>query len=148
MNLSLDFYLHEFTRSETAARMGRPIVPDKDIVVSLTALCLNVMQPLRDAIGKSIFISSGYRPAWLNAVIGGSVSSQHMRGEACDCNAVGYTPMELARKIVELKLPFDQVILEYDEWVHVSYSSRHRRQVLTARRINGKTQYLEGLVAA
>lgn len=71
-----------------------------------------------------------------------------MRGEACDCNAVGYTPMELARKIVELKLPFDQVILEYDEWVHVSYSSRHRRQVLTARRINGKTQYLEGLVAA
>lgn len=146
MNLSRDFLLREFTRSETAARMGRPIVPDEDVVAALTALCVNVLQPLRDAIGVTIAISSGYRPPWLNAVIGGSVSSQHMKGEACDCNATGYTPMQLAQKIVDLDLPFDQVIAEFDEWVHVSYSSRHRRQVLTARRINGKTQYLQGLV--
>ena len=146
MNLSKDFLLREFTRSQMAARMGRPIVPDKDIVIALTALCLNVMQPLRDAIGVVISISSGYRPDWLNTAIGGSGTSQHMRGEACDCNAAGYTPLQLAQKVVDLKLPFDQVILEFDAWVHVSYSSRHRRQVLTARRLNGKTQYLEGLV--
>lgn len=146
MNLSKDFLLREFTRSETAARMGRPIVPDTTVVTALTALCLNVLQPLRDAIGVSIHVTSGYRPGWLNAVIGGSTTSQHMHGEAADIVAVGYTPLMLCQKIVELALPFDQVISEFDEWTHVSYSSRHRRQVLTARRINGKTQYLQGLV--
>ena len=146
MNLTKDFLLAEFTRSETASRMGRPIVPDQAIVDALTALCENVLQPLRDAIGVTIQITSGYRPSWLNAVIGGSTTSQHMRGEAADINAVGYTPLQLCEKIVELGLPFDQLIQEFDSWTHVSYAVPQRRSILTARRIDGKAMYLKGLV--
>lgn len=146
MNLSKDFLLHEFTSSQTAARLGREVVAGADIVQALTLLCLNVLQPLRDAIGVTISISSGYRPTWLNIIVGGSATSQHVQGEAADIKAVGYTPMALCQKLIDLDLPFDQVISEFDQWTHVSYSPRNRRSVLTARVIDGKTQYLQGLV--
>lgn len=146
MNLSKDFLLHEFESSQTAARLGREVVAGEDIVQSLTLLCLNVLQPLRDAIGVTISITSGYRPTWLNIMVGGSAASQHVQGEAADIKAAGYTPLQLCREIVLLELPFDQVILEFDQWTHVSFSPRSRRQVLTARVIDGKTQYLPGLV--
>jgi hypothetical protein len=146
MNLSRSFLLAEFTRSQTAARMGRDIIAEPEIVDALRDLCINVLQPLRDAIGVTIAISSGYRPNWLNPLVGGSSTSQHMQGEAADINAVGYTPMELCQKIIDLDLPFDQVISEFDQWTHVSYSDRQRSSVLTARKVDGKTVYLKGLV--
>lgn len=146
MNLSRDFLLREFTSSQTAARMGREVVAAPDIVEALTLLCLNVLQPLRDAIGVTIAITSGYRPLWLNSLVGGSVTSQHVHGEAADIKAAGYTPLQLCREILLLQLPFDQLILEFDQWTHVSYSARDRRQVLTARVVEGKTAYLSGLV--
>lgn len=146
MNLSLSFTLDEFLRSQTAARLGREIVAEPEIVDALRELCVNVLQPLRDAIGVTIAISSGYRPNWLNPLIGGSSTSQHMQGQAADIIAVGFTPMALCQKIIDLGLPFDQVISEFDQWTHVSYSERQRGQVLTARRIGGTTAYLKGLV--
>ena len=146
--LSKDFLLHEFTRSQQAARLGRAIVAEPEIVEALTKLCINVLQPLRDAIGTTITVTSGYRPAWLNLMVGGSATSQHMKGEAADIIAAGYTPLQLCREIAMLDLPFDQLILEFDEWSHVSFSDRKRGQILTARRINGETVYLKGLVPA
>jgi hypothetical protein len=148
VNLSRDFLLHEFTRSQTAARMGREIVPTVVETGALTQLCIHVLQPLRDAIGVTIMITSGLRPAWLNPLIGGSKTSQHMKGEAADIIAAGYTPLQLCREIAMLELPFDQLILEFDEWTHVSFSDRKRGSILTARRVNGETVYLKGLVPA
>jgi hypothetical protein len=144
--LSRSFWLHEFTRSQTAARLGRDIVPDATEIEALTKLCMNVLQPLRDAIGVTITINSGLRPAWLNPLVGGSKTSQHMKGEAADIIAQGFPPFELCREITNLGLPFDQLILEFDQWSHVSYSSLMRGVVLTARIIEGKTVYLPGLV--
>jgi hypothetical protein len=146
MNLSPSFALEEFTRSQTAARMGRDIIAEPDVVDALRDLCRFVLQPLRDSIGVTIAVSSGYRPAWLNPLIGGSPTSQHMFGRAADINAVGYTPMALCQKIIDLDLPFDQVICEFDQWAHVSYSEHQRSSVLTARKIGGATVYLKGLV--
>ena len=144
--LSKDFYLHEFTRSQTAARMGREIVPTAVETGALAQLCIHVLQPLRDAIGVTITVTSGLRPAWLNPLIGGSKTSQHMKGEAADIVAQGFTPMALCEEIIRLELPFDQLIAEFDQWSHVSYSDRSRGQVLTARVVEGKTVYLPGLV--
>lgn len=150
MNLSRDFHLHEFLRSQTAARMGREIVPTPAEIEALTLLCLNVLQPLRDAIGVTITINSGLRPPWLNGLVGGSKSSQHVKGEAADIVAQGYTPLQLCQKIVDLHLPFQQCILEYASWTHVSIppaGHEPKRVMLTAVSRNGRTVYLPGLVA-
>jgi hypothetical protein len=148
MKLSKDFLLHEFTRSQTAARLGREIVPSVMETGALAQLCIHVLQPLRDAIGVTITITSGLRPAWLNPLIGGSKTSQHINGEAADIVAQGFTPLALCEEVINLKLPFDQLIYEFgaNGWTHVSYTDRHRGKVLTAQSIGGKTQYLEGLV--
>ena len=143
--LSKSFWLHEFTRSQTAARMGRAIVPTQAEIDALTELCVNVLQPLRDNIGVSITISSGLRPVWLNRAVRGSLSSQHIQGEAADIVAQGFTPRRLCERILDIVLPFDQLILEFDQWTHVSYSVRMRRAVMTARVVDGRTTYLPGL---
>lgn len=154
MQLTEHFSLFEMTRSAAALRRGIDNTPPADVVVALRALCANVLQPLRDSIREPIRVNSGYRCPELNRLIGGSKKSQHMLGEAADIEVWGMSNAELARLILELRLPFDQLILEFHEprkgpnsgWVHVSHKSAHqRRQVLTATKQNGSVAYLPGL---
>lgn len=145
MKLTPHFNLEEFTRSETAARMGRKVVIPDEYVPDIRDLCVNILEPFRVDVKRAVFILSGYRPPWLNRKVGGSALSQHMVGEAADFVVSGMTPIQACRRIVALELPFDQLILEFDRWVHVSYGHTHRRQVLTARKIKGKTRYLPGI---
>ena len=84
MQLSKNFRLSEFTRSDTAKRLG--IVNEcssVEQVLNLAYLCHTVLQPLRDRFGP-IRINSGYRCPELNKAVGGVANSQHMRGEAAD----------------------------------------------------------------
>ena len=152
IRLSDHFWLSEFTTSQTAARMGRAIVVEKGdpIFLALTALCIHVLEPVREQFGR-IIISSGYRPPWLNAALPGTAEhSQHMDGEAADFTVPGRTVEEVARWIAGSLLPYDQVIWEFNQWVHCSYSPRHRRKVWTARHPRSyevqKTVYLAGFV--
>jgi zinc D-Ala-D-Ala carboxypeptidase len=150
MNLSPHFTLAELTFSETAARAGRAIVADEDAIANLTSLCVDVLEPLREAIGAPIVISSGLRPEWLNIIVGGSKTSDHMSGRAADIRAIGFTPMEVCEIAASMNLPTNQVILEFGRWCHISVAPREtlpRREVLTAKSINGKTVYYPGLVA-
>jgi hypothetical protein len=141
IQLTKDFWLHEFLKSETAARMGRKLEPDEIIIANIQELCVRVLQPLRDDIGRSMVISSGWRPDWLNEAIGGSKRSQHMDGLAANCNAIG-----------QMKLPYDQLILEFDDWMHISIptgwsaGAEPRSQELTARWVDGKVLYMNGLI--
>lgn len=153
MKLSPHFNLAEFTRSQTAARQGRPIVVDEGSPVfnQIRYLCNEVLEPIRELLGCPVQISSGFRPDWLNRLVGGSPNSQHLHGLAADIVVPGYTPMEVCRLIRDSKVPFDQLILEFDEWTHVSAAvpgKRPRREMLTARSEGGRTSYLKGLVAA
>jgi hypothetical protein len=113
---------------------------------SLTALIEKVLDPLREAYGKPIIVTSGYRCEKLNKAVGGAASSQHVKGEAADIRSVQDTPEENKKPfdlIVKLGLPFDQLINEYNyDWVHVSFGARHRRQKLKAVKKNGRTQYI------
>lgn len=140
------FSIKELTKSATAARKGIKNDPSIEVCKSLTALIEKVLDPLREAYGKPIIVSSGYRCPKLNAAVGGSASSQHVKGEAADIRSVADTPEEnkkLFDLIVKLGLPYDQLINEYNyDWVHVSFGPRHRRQKLKAVRINGKTKYM------
>lgn len=147
-NLSEHFTLAEFCTSQTAARMGRTIEPSPEEVQNLARLCVTVLEPLREALGRSIHISSGLRPLWLNTAIGGSTSSAHIDGRAADIEVPGMSPLEVCRKVVELGLPTDQVIHEFASWCHVGVAkadARPRNQLLTARVVAGRTTYEGGL---
>ena len=142
------FTIREMKKSNRATKAGIVNEPSIQEVKNLTALIEKVLDPLREAYGRPIIVTSGYRCERLNKLVGGSASSQHKKGEAADIRSVQDTPEEnkkLFDLIVKLKLPFDQLINEYGyDWVHVSYGPRHRRQKLRAVRKNGRTQYLAG----
>ena len=140
------FTIKEMTKSATAQRKGINNDPSIQVCQSLTALIEKVLDPLREAYGKPIIVTSGYRCEKLNKAVGGAASSQHVKGEAADIRSVQDTPEEnkkLFDLIVKLGLPFDQLINEYNyDWVHVSFGARHRRQKLKAVKKNGRTQYI------
>lgn len=148
MELSVNFSLAEFERSQTAARMGLDNHAPEWAVDNLQRLCQTLLQPLRDQVGV-IYLSSGYRSEKLNQCIGGSPTSQHCYGQAADIHAAGLSPHDLCRAIIRLELPFDQVILEFGEWAHVSVATtnhRARGNILTASKQGGRTVYTAGLI--
>jgi zinc D-Ala-D-Ala carboxypeptidase len=145
MQLSKHFTLSELTRSQSATRRGIKNIPDETQVANLAKLCFTILEPMRMRLGRPVFISSGYRCPELNALIGGSMKppSQHMQGQAADLHVDGMTPPELFHWIVEVSgLPFDQVIEEFGEWVHVSWSETPRHMALVAfKNDEGETEY-------
>lgn len=145
------FTINELTRSATAKRMGIDNRPSEEVSRKLTLLVEQVLDPLREAWGQPIIVTSGYRSPRLNQAVGGSATSQHTKGEAADIRTVSDKPEEnkkLLDLLFALDLPFDQVINEHPDacgnpnWIHVSYSAiRQRGQVLVAMRVKGKTVY-------
>jgi zinc D-Ala-D-Ala carboxypeptidase len=135
IQLSENFWLSEFTRSDIAKRKKLSNVPTVEALENLRYLCQAVLQPLRNALGKSVTVSSGYRSKEVNLLAGGVPGSQHERGEAADISAKGVSIEELARKVFELSLPVDQCIVEYDQNVlHVSIV-KPRLQYLSRSRV-------------
>lgn len=139
--LSKHWSLAELTKSQMAVRRGWNNQPGPKELAALKLLVNNILEPLRVRIRRAIVANSGFRGINLNKAIGGSRSSQHPKGEAADIEAPGMSNLELAQTIIEMDLPYDQLILEaYDPdvpgsgWVHVSHaaSGKQRKQVLTA----------------
>jgi hypothetical protein len=153
MELSRSFSLSEMTISQAAARAGWSNEPNALDQMNLKRLCNEVLQPIRDELGVSIHVSSGYRSAKVNRLIGGSETSAHCFGFAADITSPSFgSPSKLAHRIVEIlrtnNIRFDQVILEFNQWVHVAVCNRlglQRGQVLTAKSVNGQTVYSQGL---
>lgn len=140
------FTLKEFLVSGAAKRMGVDMTPSAAVKANIEGLVNNILDPLRERIGLPIFISSGYRPVQVNRAVGGSDTSQHVYGEAADIVVHGVPPMAVCKIIIDMGLPFDQLIQEFGEWTHVSFSPRNRRQVMTASKdARGKTVYTPGL---
>jgi uncharacterized protein YcbK (DUF882 family) len=129
------FTMNELTHSATAIRKGIDNTPDNTAKANLTALVANILDPLREAYGKPIVVSSGYRCAKLNRAVGGVARSQHITGQAADIQSVSKSKAD-HKKLFELaqrlRLPYDQLIDEYDyKWVHISFNTKgNRRQVL------------------
>lgn len=141
MNLSAHVTLAEFQDSSTATTHGINNKMNESQIASAKLLCENVFEPLRIYLNTPIKISSGFRSVQLNKMIKGSSTSQHTKGEAMDLQigANGFF-------FIKDKLDFDQLIWEFgnDEnpsWIHVSFSSKNRKQVLKATKKNGKTIY-------
>jgi len=131
VKLTTHFDLAEFTHSQAAGRLGIDNTAPQHVLANLARLAQG-MELVRMLLGdKPLSISSGYRCGALNKAVGGSAGSQHLTGQACDfiCPAYG-TPAQIVAAIVASDVPFDQVIQEFDSWVHISFSDRNRRQAL------------------
>ena len=151
MKLSKNLTLAEATKSTTAKRLGIDNTPDDWTTENLRQVAINVFQPLRDAFGCPIFVSSGYRGPELNRAVGGSKRSQHMEGRALDLDADVYgncTNAQIFHWIKE-NVEFDQLIWEFGnesnpDWVHVSYvydGDNRKRCLKACRDDQGKTYY-------
>lgn len=130
------FTLEEFCRSDTATLQDIDNRPAAGVRTNLALLVAHVLDPLREAYGKPIRVTSGYRCKALNEAVGGSPTSDHLQGRAADIVGTPATCEENRRLLAlvqTLGLPFDQLIDEQDgQWVHVSYRSpaENRHQVL------------------
>jgi len=133
--LSPHFALAEFTVSQTAAREDIDNTPSPEIVDHLRRLAMTLEQ-VRILLGdKPILISSGYRSPALNAAVGGVPNSAHVTGLAADFIAPGFgSPVVICRFLQShmAELQIDQLIHEYDSWVHLGLADgRARMMALT-----------------
>lgn len=151
IQLTRDFWLREFLRSQVASRAEIDMTPSVDVIRGITRLCTQVLQPLREEVDLPFVIQSGYRSKLLNTMIGGSKNSSHLYGRAADFNAVHLPTVDLCRLIAAkiAMYPIDQLIFEFGSWCHIGIApeeARPRRQVLTAVHRDGKIIYLTGIV--
>ena len=131
MKLSKNFTYEELCHSSVAERKGlrnRPKTKEEESVVieNLKALCMEVLQPLRDYLGKPVVISSGYRSEEVNKAVGGVKRSQHLMGEAADIHVENTKQLIVIMHFIMDNCDFDQLIWEKNsktgtQWVHVSY---------------------------
>ncbi len=141
------FTVAELTHSDTAIRKGIDNTPDAEALANLDILIAG-LEKVREALGYPMRINSGYRGPKLNAAIGGSKTSSHMKGLAADfvCPKFG-TPLEICRSLVTTEIPFQQLIQE-GTWVHIAFpdvDETPKREVLTAHFGNGGVKYTRGL---
>ena len=155
IKLSNNFYLDEFTKSATAERYDIPMFIKIDSLLyrNIKRLVTDVLQPLRTALGP-VVISSGYRPTDLNKLVCGIASSQHLTAQAVDLRVIGSTAMEVSQWLDVNNHKYDQLILEYGYWTHVSIpecGAKPRQITLTAVKqkrllFKNRTIYLKGLM--
>jgi len=119
MKLSPNFSLEELTFSQIASRRGLNNIPSEKVKDNLERLAF-FLEQVRKLFNKPLLISSGYRSREVNEAVGGSKASQHCEGCAADFNVKGVSPSTVVRTIVDANIPYDQVILEFDSWVHIS----------------------------
>ncbi|NDB58301.1 peptidase M15 [bacterium] len=117
--LSDHFSLEELTYSDLAVRHGIDNNPNGDIVVNLTRLA-KLLERVRLLLNKPIHINSAYRSPEVNNLLGSKPTSQHCVGCAADIKVGSMTPDQVVKAIVHSDIPYDQVIREFDSWVHIS----------------------------
>lgn len=119
MNLSEHFTLAELTASQAASRHGLDNTPSPNEIASLKRLA-RTLEAVRELLNAPIIISSGYRSIPVNRCVGGDRSSMHVHGLAADFIAPAYGPtIQVANAISASGIEFDQLINEYDRWVHI-----------------------------
>ena len=120
--LSKYFTLEELTFSQAAARHSLDNTPEGETLDNLKFLATN-MDGIRELLGHPIRVSSGYRSIAVNTAVGSkSTRSQHTQGLAMDFTCPGYgSPKQIVQAIVDAKVNYDQLIYEFDSWVHISF---------------------------
>ena len=133
MKLTPNFTLEELTQSEMAERKGLDNTPNADVKANLVRLA-KFLEEIRRVLGRPIMVNSAYRSPDVNTAIGSKPTSQHCNGCAADIKVPGLTPDNIVKEIIKTNLEYDQLIREFDSWVHISipnkFADKPRKQVL------------------
>ena len=131
MNLTEHFTLEELTAT---SHREFDNTPNADEIANLTRLSIFLESVKAKLGGKPVMINSGFRSKPVNDSVGSKDTSQHRIGCAADFRIPGVSPREVVQTIVDSGLPYDQIILEFDAWTHISVPSNAglfaRRQAL------------------
>lgn len=150
-NISEHITYAEAIKSATASRLGLDNNPSARELASMKRIAARIFEPVRREVvkGMPLAVTSFYRSTDVNAAVGGSLTSQHSKGEAMDIDADihgGCTNREVF-EFIRANLEFDQLIWEFGDhgnpdWVHVSLKATgNRRQVLRSVRRRGQIIY-------
>lgn len=127
-----NFSYDELIASSTAKRLGLDNTPSEEEKEKLRQLAEEVLQPIRDGWRAPIIVNSAYRSQEVNKAVGGSKTSQHLKGEAADITIGG---KERNRKLFNFiyklinqgKIKVGQLIDEYNySWVHISLPRKNK----------------------
>lgn len=126
-----NFSMSELIRSDVASKNGINNTPSSSSLDNLFDLIVYCLQPVRNVIDKPMIITSGYRCTKLNKLVGGTKNSHHLIGCAADFIVTGLKPSEIINTILKSDIRFNQLINEYDKWVHISYiKDKNKNQVI------------------
>jgi zinc D-Ala-D-Ala carboxypeptidase len=117
MNLSPHFTLEELTHTDHRQLDNTPNDSEKVNLVRLASLLEQVKQAVG---GKPVMVNSAFRSKAVNDAVGSKDTSQHRLGCAADIRVPGMKPREVVEVCIAAKVPFDQIILEFDAWTHIS----------------------------
>ena len=134
MKLSEHFSLIDFTRSQTASRHGIDNTPNEEQLENLKTLAKGLEDVRTKLDNNPINISSGFRCQDLNDRLGSKRTSRHILGLAADFTCDKYDSIERVFEVLaDSSIDFDQLILEYDSWIHMSFpkeGEEAKKQVL------------------
>ena len=131
MNLSPHFTLEELTTTDHREFDNTPSAFE---IANLTRLA-DFLEQVKAALGgKPVMVNSAFRSKQVNDAVGSKDTSQHRVGCAADIRVPGVTPDQVVKAVMAAKLPFEQLIREFDRWTHISIPNdpkgKPRRQVL------------------
>ena len=125
-----------FTLAELTATQHRQFdnTPNDEEKANLQRLA-EFLERVKSALDmRPIMINSAFRSKAVNDAVGSKDTSQHRLGCAADIRVPGMTPDAVCRALIASELPYDQLIKEFDSWVHISVPNHAnhppRRQVL------------------
>ena len=131
MKLSPNFTLEELTTTDHREFKNEPNLTETENLKRLAVLLEQVKSVLG---GVPIMVNSAFRSKQVNDAVGSKDTSQHRVGCAADIRVPGMTPDQVVKAIIAAKLPFDQLIREFDSWTHISVTNdlkgKPRNQVL------------------
>jgi len=127
VKITKHFNLEELTHSETATRLDIDQTPSAEVLDNLFFLA-GKLEDVRNLLGHPMLISSGYRSLPLNRHLGSKDTSAHVKGLAVDFISPSYgNPESIVKAIFNSNIEYDQLILEYDRWVHLAFAQDNPR---------------------
>jgi uncharacterized protein YcbK (DUF882 family) len=119
-----------FKPAEFACKDGTHY-PEEWVDTRLRPFIEGVLDPIREAYGEPLVVTSGYRTKFWNHAVGGARDSRHMHGDAADIapKLATRTKVKELRDLVkqmeeEGKLPLLGGFGAYERWIHVDTRPR------------------------
>ena len=109
------FTMQELTRSAKASELKIDNTPPASCKANLEFLVDHVLDPLREAWGAPIIVTSGYRCKTLNAAVAGVSTSQHMSGEAADIVPKNMRDIAKLYRLANQLCDYDQLLFEFNK---------------------------------